>query len=149
MSLLKHANNNAGQMIGTMSGIALSSILAPKIMSAVSSKAVPEVENMVRSPEFFNQTVLDTLSNIKDTYPGVSEEQASSSAKSVAEMMREEAHHEFIKKPTNPYFIEAQKKMGKASKKAGLISLALGLSLPILGSIAGSKIQDMARPKKS
>jgi hypothetical protein len=137
----KSENANLGPMIGTMGGITLSSLLSPSIASIFTSKVIPEAQDNIRSPEFFNKTLKETESSLFSSMPGAAASEISEKALSVTRQMRADAAKEFIHKAENPYFMHAQNKMGKASKKAMLASIGVGLTLPLLGSYIGSKVQ--------
>jgi len=133
-------NNNLGPVIGTMAGATLSSILSPRISASFTDKVVPKVEDLIKSPEFYNNVVTQMRAEVGPLYPGAGENELNNAANLAAKRMKAEAMSEFIQKPTNPYFKEAQKRLGKASRKSMVASLALGLSLPLLGSIVGAKL---------
>lgn len=143
----KNNNSNIGATIGAMSGITLSSVLSPKISSIFANKAVPLVEDAINSEEFFNQNVNDTMATFRNHYPAkdyphITDELLRPKAEEKVHMMRTDAHNEFIHRRSNPYFTKAQEHMGRAGKKASILGLALGLSLPLAGTLLGKYIQD-------
>jgi len=143
----KNDNSGVGATIGAMSGITLSSVLSPRISSIFASKAVPLVEDAIVSEEFFNRAAIDTASTFRKHFPladhpQITDDILHNKAIEYTKKMQQDAHHEFIKRKTNPYFNMAQERMGKAGKRASALSLALGLALPLAGTLLGRYVQD-------